>query len=105
MNESFAKDISKKVRTSFEISKKNGNFIGVVAPFGYLKDPYDCHKFIIDKEAEKIVKKIFKLALNGISRQDIANELNKSHIPTPSKYMKSFCKNAVTTIGCSNLLE
>lgn len=41
MNESFAKDISKKVRTSFEISKKNGNFIGVVAPFGYLKDPED----------------------------------------------------------------
>ena len=98
MNESFAKDISKKVRTSFEISKKNGNFIGVVAPFGYLKDPYDCHKFIIDKEAEKIVKKIFKLALNGISRQDIANELNKSHIPTPSKYMKSFCKKKSSII-------
>ncbi|MBE6160704.1 MAG: recombinase family protein [Firmicutes bacterium] len=98
MNESFAKDISKKVRTSFEISKKNGNFIGVVAPFGYLKDPYDCHKFIIDKEAEKIVKKIFKLALNGISRQDIANELNNSHIPTPSKYMKSFCKKKSSII-------
>ena len=99
MNESFAKDISKKVRTSFEISKKNGNFIGVVAPFGYLKDPDDCHKFIVDKEAEKIIKNIFKMALNGISRQDIVKELNQNHIPTPAKYMKSFCKSKNPNIG------
>ena len=91
MNESFAKDISKKIRTSFEISKRNGNYIGVVAPFGYLKDPDDCHKFIIDKEAEKIVKKVFSIAMSGKSRQEILEYLNSNHIPTPSKYMKTFC--------------
>ena len=99
MNESFAKDISKKMRTSLEISKKNGNYIGVVAPFGYLKDPDDNHKLIIDKEAEKIVKKIFKLALGGMSRQEIVNELNQSRIPTPSRYMKSFCNKKTSNVA------
>ena len=99
MNESFAKDISKKVRSSLEISKKNGNFIGVMAPFGYIKDPDDNHKFIIDKEAEKIIKQIFKLALSGVSRQDIVKHLNETHTPTPSKYMKSFCDNKTSLIA------
>ena len=90
MNESFAKDISKKMRTSLEISKKNGNYIGVLAPFGYLKDPDNIHKFIIDKEAEKIIKSIFSSALNGMSRQDIVKDLNDTHTPTPSMHMKNF---------------
>ena len=99
MNESFAKDISKKVRTSFEISKKNGNYIGVVAPFGYLKDPDDNHKFIVDKEAEKIIKDIFKMAMSGKSRQEIVNELNLRHTPTPSSYMKTFCNKKGSLVG------
>ena len=104
INESFAKDISQKVRTSLEISKKNGNYIGVVAPFGYLKNPDNNHQLIIDKKAEKIVKRIFKLALNGNSRQDIIKELNDNHIPTPSKYMRSvYNKKASTIISKWNL--
>lgn len=99
MNESFAKDISKKVRTSFEISKKNGNYIGVVAPFGYLKDPDDNHKFIVDKEAEKIIKNIFKMALSGKSRQEIIEELNFKHIPTPAKYLRDFCNSKNPIVG------
>ena len=99
MNESFAKDISKKMRTSLEISKKNGNFIGVVAPFGYLKDPDNNHKFIIDKEAEKIVKRIFKQAFNGMTRQEIIKDLNDNHIPTPSRYMKSFCNKKTSLVA------
>ena len=90
MNESFAKDISKKIRTSFAISKRNGNFIGAIAPYGYLKDSDDYHKLVIDKEAEKTVKKIFNLALCGKSRRQIADDLNNNHILTPSNYMKTF---------------
>ena len=90
MNENFAKDISQKVRTSLEVSKKNGKYIGVLAPFGYLKDPEDNYKFIIDEEAAKIVKRIFELAIKGYSRQEIIENLNFNHIPTPSKYMKIY---------------
>ncbi len=99
MNEGFAKDISKKVRTSFSISKKNGNYIGVVAPFGYIKDPEDNHKFIIDKDSSKIVKSIFRMALRGISRQEIIKNLNENHIATPSNYMKNFCEKKSSLIA------
>lgn len=88
MNESYSKDTSKKMRTSLQTSKKSGNFIGKTAPFGYLKDPNDIHKLIIDKEAADIVKKIFNLVLIGKSKQEIAKDFNDSHIPTPSIYLK-----------------
>ncbi|MBQ9181069.1 MAG: recombinase family protein [Bacilli bacterium] len=105
MNESFAKDISKKIRTSFAISKKNGNFIGVVAPFGYLKDPDDNHKFIVDKEAEKIIKNIFKMAMSGMSRQEIIKKLNDTHTPTPAKYLKDFCNSKNPNVGSKWTLD
>ena len=88
MNESYAKDISNKVKSSLLISKKNGNFIGVVAPYGYMKDPEDKHKFIIDEEAAQVVKSIFDMAMKGKTRKDIIDELNKKNIITPSKYIK-----------------
>lgn len=59
MNEGYSKDTSKKIRSSFRKSKMHGNYIGAIAPFGYLKDPEDCHKFIIDTPAAEIVKKFF----------------------------------------------
>ncbi|MBE6153223.1 MAG: recombinase family protein [Firmicutes bacterium] len=88
MNEGYSKDSSKKMRTSLNASKKAGNFVGKVAPYGYIKDPEDKHKFLIDKDAAKIVKKIFDLVLKGYSKQEIAKELNNNHIITPSTYLK-----------------
>ena len=88
INEAYAKDISKKVRSALKIRKEKGDFIGVIAPFGYLKDPKDKHKFLVDKEASKIIKKIFNLALRGFSRQEIVKYLNDYNILTPSSYLK-----------------
>ena len=76
INESYAKDISKKIRSSHVIRKQNGDYIGVIAPFGYMKSNDDCHKLIIDPDAAEIVKRIFDLALKGLSRQEIIKELN-----------------------------
>lgn len=76
MNDYYAKDISKKVKTSLETKKKNGEFIGVSAPYGYLKDPNDKHKFIIDNNTSKIVNKIFELVVLGKLRKEIAEYLN-----------------------------
>lgn len=88
MNESYSKDSSKKMRTSLKASKKSGNFIGKIAPYGYLKDPDDGHKLIVDKDAANIVKRIFNLALKGKSKQEIIEELSNNHILTPSVYLK-----------------
>lgn len=89
MNENYAKDISNKIRSTHVVRKQKGDFIGVVAPFGYKKDPNDYHKLIIDPEAADIVKRIFDMALKGYTRQDIVKELNELHIITPSLYLKN----------------
>lgn len=88
MNENYSKDASKKMRTSLIASKKSGNFIGNFAPYGYIKDPNDYHKLIIDKEAAQIVKYIFNQIIVGKSKIEIAEELNRKHVSTPSMYLK-----------------
>lgn len=89
MNENYSKDASKKMRTSLIASKKSGNFIGNFAPYGYIKDPNDYHKLIIDKEVSDNIKYIFNQVLEGKSKTEIVYDLNRKHIPTPSKYLNS----------------
>ena len=89
MNDQYARDISEKVRSTLKIKQLNGEFIGVTAPYGYLKNPKDKHKFIIDKEASYFVKKIFNMILLGKSRKEIAEHLNNKNVLTPSLYKLS----------------
>lgn len=46
------------MHSSLKVSKKSGNFIGKIAPFGYFKDPEDVHNLIVDKDAAIIIKNI-----------------------------------------------
>ncbi len=87
-NDMYAKDISKKVRSSLIVKKYNGEFVGKLAPYGYIKDPKDKHKFLIDKNVSHIIKKIFDMILNGKSRREVADFLNNNDILTPSEYLK-----------------
>lgn len=98
MNDEYARDISNKVRSVLNTKKSNGEFIGSVAPYGYLRDPKDKHKFIIDNEASKIVKKIFNMALRGKSKKEIVEELNKCGVLTPALYQikKSIYNHRIT---------
>ena len=89
MNDQYARDISEKVRLTLKMKQLNGEFIGVTAPYGYLKDPKDKHKFIVDKEASYNVKKIFNMILLGKSRKEIAEHLNDKNVLTPSLYKLS----------------
>jgi len=88
LNDTYAKDISKKVRSSLIVKKYNGEFVGKLAPYGYIKDPKDKHKFLIDKNVSHIIKKIFDMILNGKSRREVADFLNDNDILTPSEYLK-----------------
>ena len=87
-NDTYAKDISKKVRSSLIVKKYNGEFVGKLAPYGYIKDPKDKHKFLIDKNVSYIIKKIFDMILDGKSKRQIADFLNDNDILTPSEYLK-----------------
>ena len=60
MNDEYARDISNKVRSVLSTKRENGEFTGVVAPYGYIKSPKDKHKFIIDDNAAKVVKKFLR---------------------------------------------
>ena len=86
LNDAYAKDISKKVKSALLTKRLNGEFIGTTATYGYLKDLKDKHKLIIDKDASKIVIKIFNDIIQGKTASEIADELNNNKVLTPYAY-------------------
>ena len=86
MNDMYAKDISKKVKTSLHSRMKDGLYVSGRCPFGYMKDPNNKNHLIINDEQAEIVKLIFKLALRGKTYHYIAGELTKRKIRTPASY-------------------
>lgn len=90
VNDAFCRDISIKVRSQLEIKRKKGDFIGSFAVYGYLKDPTDRHKLIIDEFAANVVRDIFKWKIDGASQQRIADKLNGLGILSPMEY-KRYC--------------
>ncbi len=88
LNDAYAKDISKKVKSALTAKRLNGEFIGTSATYGYLKNPRDKHKLIIDKVASKYVIEIFNGIIEGKSASEIADELNKNNVLTPSAYKR-----------------
>lgn len=97
-NDMYAKDISKKVRSSLIVKKHNGEFVGKLAPYGYIKDPKDKHKFLIDKNVSHIIRKIFDMILDGKSRREVADFLNDNDILTPSVYLKINTNKDITVM-------
>ncbi len=86
LNEMYAKDISKKVRSVRQTSAKQGKFMGSKPPFGYVKSPEDKHLLIIDPPAAEIVKRLFREFAGGDSGRNIAAKLNAEGVDTPAKY-------------------
>ena len=86
INEMYARDISKKIRSSFLARMKDGYYIGNFAPYGYKKDPDNKNHLVIDEEVAPIVKEIFNMASIGKRPTDIATHLNNKGIITPIMY-------------------
>ena len=92
VNDMYAKDISKKVRTAKKTKAEKGEFIGAFAPYGYKKHPNDITKLIIDDEVVDVVKYIFREYNNGGGLAYIARRLNEKNIECPSVYKQRTCK-------------
>ena len=92
LNDMYAKDISKKVRSNLLQMKKDGKFCGSSAPFGYMRDPNDKHVLIPNLETAPIVKRIFDLYVSGYGSSSIAEILTKEGVPTPIMYKYSKLK-------------
>ncbi|MDO4963505.1 MAG: recombinase family protein [bacterium] len=80
----YVKDISNKLRSSLYVKKRNGQFVGAYAPFGYNKSDDDKHKLVINEEEALVVRRIFNMFKNGLSLSKICDILTKEGIPTPS---------------------
>jgi len=86
INDSYCRDISMKVKSAKEIKRKNGEFIGSFAPFGYKKSLHDRHQLIIDEEVADIIRRIFYMKVEGYSSKAIADFLNHIGTVTPSRH-------------------
>ena len=98
INASYSRDLSAKIAAADHVMQKKGMYLGGYRPFGFLPDPNDCHKLILDPVASRYVRLIFELALQGNRTGTIAKILNEKQIPTPAawrvflQHLKS-CKN------------
>ena len=89
LNDEYCRDISMKIRSSLTIKRENGHYIGSFACYGYIKDPNDKHKLIIDEEAADNVRMIYKMFLEGATIRSIAIYMNDNNYLTPSEYKRS----------------
>lgn len=89
LNEMYAKDTSKKVKSAIQSRMREGTYIGSKAPFGYLKDPDNKRRLIIDEKTKPIIELIYKLCLEGKGTQLISQELMKRKIPRPSAFVEN----------------
>lgn len=96
INDSYCRDISMKVKSSKEIKRKNGEFIGAFAPFGYKKDSKNKHKLVVDTEVSHIIERIFNMKIDGYSSKAIADFLNSIGCVTPSKHKENSGDNHTT---------
>ena len=85
-NEFFAKDTSRKIRAVQKAKGERGERLTVHVPYGYMKNPENPKEWIIDEEAAQVVKKIFTLCMNGCGPSQIADQLEKDKILTPTAY-------------------
>lgn len=88
LNEMYARDISKKIRSSHRLRGSMGEPLSQ-PPYGYMKSPENKKKWIIDPEAATVVKSIFKMCLDGKGNETIARELQENKVLIPMAYWRS----------------
>ena len=84
LNDMYAQDVSKKIKSAFVTRQKQGKFIGTKAPYGYMKDPNDKNHLIIDERYAPIVRMIFQLSIDGNGINRIRNYLIEQKVPRPA---------------------
>ena len=105
INDSYCRDISIKSRSNLEVKRRNGEFVGNFAVFGYMRSPDDKHKLIVDEEAAVVVRNIFNWKQEGWNAQQIANHLNKLRFPSPMEYKKKCGHNYRTSFKTKTVAQ
>ena len=87
INEFYAKDISKKIRSARKTLAKQGKFTAPFAPYGYKKDPENKHHLLVDENTAPIVKRKFQMATGGKTPTEIAAILTAEEVLIPRAYV------------------
>ncbi len=89
INEAYAADISRKVAAQQRQAMRDGEFVGSRPPYGYRKDPDNCHHLLVNEDTAPTVRQIFQWAAEGVSLNDMVKRLNEAKVPTPGHYLAS----------------
>ncbi len=96
LNEMYAKDISKKIRSAVRAKKQKGEFLSNYAPYGYMKAPDNKNRLVVEESAAKTVKRIFEMARLGMGSKNIAKKLNEENVLTPMEHRHFLLGKAIT---------
>ena len=96
MNENHCAETSDKVREVFNMKRCNGEHIGSFAPFGYLKHPEDNNALVVDETAAAVVRDIYSMFLDGMSKNAIVHNLNEHGTLCPAAYKREVLKMKYT---------
>lgn len=94
MNEWYAKDTSKKIKSVFQAKGRSGKHVASCPPYGYLKDENDPNQWIIDEEAAEVIRRIFKMTLDGLGPYQICKVLGKPD-PKAKTEINSIMNNTI----------
>ena len=86
MNEWYARDTSKKIRSAYQAKNLAGKHTSSVVPYGYLKSEKDKNQWVVDPVAAAIVKRIFQMTMEGKGPYQISKILSSEHIEIPAYY-------------------
>ncbi len=86
VNDVYSRDISRKIISAFRTKQRNGEFIGLAAPYGYLKSKENKNRLVVDEGAAPVVRRIFRLYADGASMDRIVRILDGDGIDCPRKY-------------------
>ncbi len=88
VNEWYLEDLSENIKSTLNAKRKNGEFVGSFAPYGYRVDPENKNRLIVDEVAAQIVKRIFRMYIQGMGYVGIAKVLNDENVPPPCVYKR-----------------
>lgn len=97
INDWYLKDTSKKIKSVRQNKMRQGLYMGSTVPYGYKRSEEDNCKFVIDEYSSEIIKRIFKMRLEGIKPTMIARTLSDEKISPPSIYNGKNIKKTFTT--------
>ena len=89
INEAYAADISRKVKAQQRQAMRDGEFVGSRPPYGYRKDPDNCHRLLVNEDTAPVVRQIFQWTADGVPLNVVVKRLNEANILTPGFYAAS----------------